>query len=389
MTTSSEPDDDSLAGPSPAVEPSLTESGRALSDGGHPDAMHAFDLQGSDTADENPVWIVIELSEEALDSTFAERITRAGFKSQPHHPSIFLRHSEVDPGALAHMMDNFVGRVSSNAAASSAKMTVLSGLGEPSLTEILTQLEPMQQFLARLKSQWLMPFIVARRVGATFQPVFTVDGLRFGQDALVRVIAGRSSATATDILEAAAQLDLSSLVDRLARVDAFTRFSNASQTEESGPTTEARGRLILHASAATLNSPAALIASLVELGRSHGVAIEQLVVNAPWTVCGEATLVAKGFYELRRLGIELSIGGGPPHADFMTSKAITNLGIELDADFVRVPADGEGFGPDVFEQVCAASPDRRFRVHATRIESAGAALAAKRAGAALISGFLF
>ena len=184
MTISSEKDDDSLVGSPPVGGLSQGESGRAPLPDPRPntalpsdeeEAVEAFDRPGAAVGDDNPVWIVIELSEEELDSTFAERVTRAGFKSQPHHPSIFLRHSEVDPSALAHMMDNLVGRATCKASAASAKMTVLSGLGEPSLTEILTQLEPMQQFLARLKAQWLMPFIVSRRVGAIFQRVVVLD----------------------------------------------------------------------------------------------------------------------------------------------------------------------------------------------------------------------
>jgi EAL domain-containing protein (putative c-di-GMP-specific phosphodiesterase class I) len=320
-----------------------------------------------------PVWVVVELPEEELGGAFSDKISRAGFKSQLHHPSIFLRHAVIEPEALALMLEALVGR----GGAPGAKMTLLNGLGEPSLTEILTQLEPLQQFLSRLKSQWLMPYIVARRVFPQLQPVFNAKGAVVAQDALARLGNSQSQATGLDIVRAAAELDLGALIDRLVRLEAFNAATGGDTA------------LILHLSTATLRSPQQLKSSLIELARVHRVELSKVVLSASWETCQEATSVGRAFFELRSLGVRYSVGGGVRTAEFSSVEHVIGLARSLDATNVRMPYAGGApfaFDPGVFEAVCAQAPDVGLSVHATRLASVAELEAAKRAGAEFFSG---
>ena len=320
----------------------------------------------------NPVWVVVELPEEELGGAFSDKISRAGFKSQLHHPSIFLRHAVIEPEALALMMEALVGR----GGAPGAKMTLLNGLGEPSLTEILTQLEPLQQFLSRLKSQWLMPYIVARRVFPMLQPVLNAKGERVAEDALARLGSSQSQATGLDIVRAAGELDLGALIDRLVRLEAFN-------TATGGDTA-----LILHLSAATLRSPHQLKSSLIELARVHRVELSKVILNASWETCQEATAVGRAFFELRSLGVRYSVGGGVRCPEFATAEHVIGLARSLDATVIRLAyaTAPYAFEQSVFEAVCAQAPNVGLSVHATRLNNQAEVDAAKQAGAEFFSG---
>jgi hypothetical protein len=320
----------------------------------------------------HPVWIVLELPEEELGGAFATRLGGAGFKSQIHHPTIFVRHAVVEPEPLAAMMEDLVGR-----SLTGAKMTVVTGLGEPSLTEILTQLVPMGAFVARLESQWLMPFIVSGGVFALLQPIRTASDERWGHDALVRVSAPRARMLGADIVRAAQGLDLAQVVDRLARIAAFTSLSNAPPEA---------GRLVLHASQATFAELHGLERSLLELTRRHEIGLERLVVNAPWASCEDAVAIGRAFHALRGLGVTLSVGGGPRAEEIVGPEDLVSLVRELDADIVRVPAVTPD---DALGEVARRLAGSKVLVHATHVGDAATAADARARGAHLVSGELF
>jgi hypothetical protein len=366
MSRTSEPDGDDAALP----DDPLVESGSA----------HAFDPANRMSSDPGPppsstqpVWIVVELPEEELGGAFATRLGRAGFKSQIHHPGIFVRHAVVEAEPLAAMMEDLVGR-----SLTGAKMTVLNGLGEPSLTEILTQLMPMGAFVERLKAQWLMPFIVSRGVFAMLQPVFTSSGETWGFDALVRLAAPGGRMLGEEIVRAAQELDLAQLLDRLARLDAFATLSAVAAPNV--------GKLVLHASQATFAGLGPLQRSLVELTRAHGIGLDRVVVNAPWASCEDAVAVGTAFHALRGLGVTLSVRGGPRAPEILTPSDIVSLVRELDAAVVRVPADATD---DALAAVAERLRGSGVLVHATHVGDARRAAAARACGAELFSGLHF
>jgi hypothetical protein len=316
----------------------------------------------------NPVWVVVELPEEELGGAFATRLARTGFKSQIHHPAIFVRHAVVDAEPLAAMVEALLGR-----SVTGAKMTVLNGLGEPSLTDILTQLVPMDVFVERLKAQWLMPFIVSGGLSTLLQPIVTASGERWGYDALVR-LPSRKQVLGEDIVRAARQLALAEVVDRIARMDAFATLGSGRGGAE---------RLVVHVSGAGFAGLDALVRSLIELARAHAVDLGRVVVNAPWASCEDGATVGRAFHALRSLGVTLSVGGGPRAPEILGASDIASLVRELDASVVRVPAVTPD---DALADVAQRLTRLGVLVHATHVGNAATAQAARERGAHLLSG---
>lgn len=206
------------------------------------------------------LWIAIALPEQnasgQLVSTIAQRLSRAGFSQHAYQPSLFLRHAIANPKPLALMIEALVGK----AAVWGMQMAVLGGDAEPTLTDVLTQLESLPRAIVRLKAQWLMPLVLSKKVFCHHQPVFDARGQVFAEEALARADLGDRIETGSAVIEAAEELDVAASVDRLVRIDAFRGLAGE---KERAP------RMVLHVSGATLKHPAALVASVLELARAQ------------------------------------------------------------------------------------------------------------------------
>lgn len=221
------------------------------------------------------LWIAIALPEQnasgQLISTIAQRLSRAGFVQHAYQPTLFLRHAIANPKALALMIEALVGK----AAVWGMQMAILGGDAEPTLTDVLTQLESLPRAIVRLKAQWLMPLVLQKRVFCQLQTVFDARGQVWAEEAFARAEPSADRMEGgTAVMEAADELDVAAPVDRLVRIDAFRALAAAGRS--AGASEPAR--LIVHLSRATLKQPAALAASVLELARNAALPPERVIL---------------------------------------------------------------------------------------------------------------
>lgn len=346
------------------------------------------------------LWIAIALPEQnasgQLVSTIAQRLSKAGFNQHSYQPSLFLRHAIANPKALALMIEALVGK----AAVWGMQMAVLGGEAEPTLTDVLTQLESLPRAIVRLKAQWLMPLVLAKKVFSHLQPVFDQRGQVFAEEALARADLGDRVETGSAVIEAAEELDVAASVDRLVRIDAFRGLSSSKSEKP---------RLVLHVSGATLKHPAALVASVLELARTQA---GRALADAPGGGHGpESDLVLcipqrliqgderEGFLANTGLSSAITSETGSVLAalDLVRRSARFTLAVALSRDatsasvaelfravrpaIVKIDASSEGFS-----SLCDEVVGRGAVAFASKLETPAALRAAESAGATLFSG---
>jgi EAL domain-containing protein (putative c-di-GMP-specific phosphodiesterase class I) len=248
------------------------------------------------------LWVAVALPAWSADGAVAFRLRRAGFAPMPGHPWLLCCRTTSSPRPVILTLEALSTQLEST------RVAVLSSEAEPTIPDLLAELEDPRRALSRLRAQWLVPIMTHRRLACRFQPVFRLDGEVLGEEAFARADVGDTLIGAPLVLAAARDLELLPFVERLLRHEALSAF----QQHVPGDSL-----LFVNFAVETAREPESFARCQVELARAHAIEPARVVFEATRAELCDPSDVRASLAALRDAGFltaldGLGTGGGGP-----------------------------------------------------------------------------
>lgn len=258
-----------------------------------------------------------------------------------------------------------------------ARALVVEAGAAPSFDALL-RMEPLADFLARVRAGWLIGLLAEQRAVTYFQPIYTADGRLFAHECLLRGLErdGRTLISPAVLYGAAAAGDLLFHLDRFARLLAIRSGAGL-------------GRLFINFTPTAIYNPAFCLRSTVEAVHAAGIPPADVVFEVV-----ESHRVQDVGHLVRILETYRAAGFAVALDDFGEGYSSLNLLDRVRPDYLKLDmqlvrgVDANPYRATILRRIVAMARDLGIRTLAEGIETEAELAAVRDAGVDFVQGFL-